>query len=579
MHSTVSFNAVATFFLIAIITCTSAHAQTDKPIQRERVGVETAEALPLSLNEAIRLALENNNDIRTSRIDVEKAEYNLTASRGAYDPKLFSEAYFERTSTPVASFLGGSENGSLKQKDFTSRIGLSGLAPKFGGTYEAQLSSTRLSSNNFFNALDPAMSQRLSFSYTQPLVRGRKTDDTRRQIEIAKKNLTLTDVQFRQRATDVITRVEQAYWELVHALKSLQVQTEAVKQTRAQVETNKRQVVQGVLAPIDVVEAEAQVKIYEQNVYAAQEEVTRAENSLKTLMLPDRSAQLWSRALLPVTPVNLAAPRMLLGDAINTALENRFELAELRTNKDINEINKRFYRDQTKPQVDLQVSYSSNGYAGTLTDNENPILTGFTSLEKRISELSTLAGLPVLPSNTFNTIPVDLQGGYGRAWSNLLGQDNPTVKIGVRISLPLKNRTAKAELGHTLAEGRRIDSVRAQAEQMIEAEVRNAIQRVKSVEASMAAAEAARVAAEQQYTSEQRKFQAGMSTVFLVLQRQTDLVVAKGRELETQTNLNKAIAEFQRATGNTFRYRNVAVVSDGLRLEQQEEDHARVGQH
>src|SRR5262245_51491030 len=225
------------FFLIAIafiITCTIAQAQTEKPIQRERVGVEAGDALPLSLNEAIRLALENNNDIRTSRIDVEKAEYHLTASRGAYDPKLFSEAYFERTSTPVASFIGGSESGSLKQKDITGRIGLNGLAPKFGGSYEVSLSSTRLSSNNFFNALDPAISQRFSFSYTQPLVRGRKTDDTRRQIEIAKKNLTLTDVQFRQRATDVITRVEQAYWELVHALKSLQVQTEAVKQMRAQ---------------------------------------------------------------------------------------------------------------------------------------------------------------------------------------------------------------------------------------------------------------------------------------------------------------------------------------------------------
>lgn len=503
------------FFLIAmalIITCTSAQAQTtDRPIQRERVGVETADALPLSLNEAIRLALENNNDIRTSRIDVEKAEYSLTASRGAYDPKLFSEAYFAHTSTQVSSFLGSSDSGSLKQKDFTTRIGLSGLAPKFGGTYEVQVASTRLSTNNFFNSLDPAVSQRVSFSYTQPLVRGRKTDDTRRQIEIAKKNLTLTDVQFRQRATDVITRVEQAYWELVHALRSLQVQTEAVKQTRAQVETNKRQVAQGVLAPIDVVEAEAQVKIYEQNVYAAQEEVTRAENSLKTLMLPDRNAQLWSRALLPVTPVNLEAPRMFLSDAINTALENRFELAELRTNKDINEINKRFYRDQTKPQVDLE-----------------------------------------------------LQGRYGSALFNLLAQDNPTVKVGVRISLPVGNRTAKAELGYALAEGRRLESVRAQAEQLIEAEVRNAIQRVRSVEASMSAAEAARVAAEQQYTSEQRKFQAGMSTVFLVLQRQTDLVAAKGRELETQTNLNKAIAEFQRVTGNTFRYRNVAVVGQQL---------------
>src|SRR5262245_14316679 len=93
----------------------------------ERVGVESADALPLSLNEAIRLALENNNDIRTSRIDVEKAEYRLTATRGAYDPQLFSETYFERNSTPFASFLGGNNIGSLKTKDFTSRIGMSGL--------------------------------------------------------------------------------------------------------------------------------------------------------------------------------------------------------------------------------------------------------------------------------------------------------------------------------------------------------------------------------------------------------------------------------------------------------------------
>ena len=578
MQRTISLNLIRKFFLIAITTVAttsiSVQAQTngDKSVATpERVGVEAADALPLSLNEAIRFALENNNDIRTSRIDVEKAEHNLTARRGAYDPQLFSETYFERSSTPVASFLGGNNSGSLEARDFTGKIGMSGLTPKFGGSYQFDWSSTRFSSNNFFNALNPAISSRLSFTYTQPLVRGLRTDDNRRQIEIAKKNLTLTDVQFRQRATEVITRVEQAYWELVHALKSQQVQTEAVKQTRAQVETNKRQVAQGVLAPIDVVEAEAQVKIFEQNVFAAQEEVTRAENALKTLMLPDRNAQLWSRALLPVTPVNLEAPRMLLSDAISTALENRFELAELRTSREINEINKRFYRDQTKPQVDLTVGYSSNGYAGTLSDNENPILNGLTSLERRVAELSTIAGLPALAPNTFNSIPADMQGGYGRALSNLLGQDNPTVRIGVRISLPLKNRTAKAELGSSLAEGRRLESVRAQVEQMIEADVRNTIQRVRSVEGQVAAAEAARVAAEQQYISEQRKFQAGMSTVFLVLQRQTDLVVARGRELETQTNLNKAIAEFQRATGNTFRYRNVAVVTDGLRFEQNDE--------
>lgn len=524
------------FILITLLATTAIETLAQKETQPiERVGVNGKDATPLTLNEAIRLALQNNNDIQASRIDVEKAEHNLTASRGAYDPLMFSETYFERSSTAVTSFLGGTTS-SLHQKDFTSQVGLSGLAPKWGGSYKFDLSSTRLSSNNFFNALDPAISTRLAFSYTQPLMRGLRTDDSRRRIEIAKKNLTLTDVQFRQRATDVITRVEQAYWELVQALKNLQVQSEAVKQTRAQVETNQRQVTQGVLAPIDVVEAEAQVKLYEQNVYAAQEEVTRAENALKTLMLRDRNAELWSRALLPVTPVSLEVPRMNLPEAIATALVNRYELAELRTSTDINEIEKRFYRDQTKPQVDLTVSYSSNGVAGTLTDNENPLFPGTSP-------------------------PADLQGGYGRALSNLLGQDNPTVRVGVRISLPLKNRTAQANLGQSLAEGRRLETVRAQAEQLIEADVRNAMQRVRSVEARTTAAMAQRVAAEQQYISEQRKFQAGMSTVFLVLQRQTDLVTARGRELETQTDLNKALADFQRATGNTFNYRNVAVIS------------------
>ncbi len=120
MQRTISFNKL---FLIAILAvtvgCVYAQTNDEKSIQRDRVGVESADAMPLTLNEAIRLALENNNDIRTSRIDVEKAEYGLTASRGAYDPKIFSETYFERSSTPVASFLGGNSSGSLKQKDFT----------------------------------------------------------------------------------------------------------------------------------------------------------------------------------------------------------------------------------------------------------------------------------------------------------------------------------------------------------------------------------------------------------------------------------------------------------------------------
>ncbi|HKR21010.1 MAG TPA: TolC family protein, partial [Pyrinomonadaceae bacterium] len=398
--------------------------------------------------------------------------------------------------------------------------------------------------------------------------------DTRRRIEIAKRNLSLTDIQFRQRATEVITRVEEAYWQLVYSLRNLQVQNEAVNQTKAQVESNRRQVDQGVLAPIDVIEAEAQVKIFEQNVYSAQEDVTRAENALKTLLLPDRTADLWSRSLLPVTEVDLKAPRVPLEEAIGIALANRLELAELKTSRAINDINKSYFRDQTKPQIDVSVGYSSNGLAGALNDrDDNPVFNGISSLEKRVAELSTIAGLPALPSASFAPVPSDVRGAYGKSFTNLLTQNNPTVNFGVTISLPLRNRTAKAQLAHSSAEERRLDVVKTKTEQMIEADVRNALQAMQSVQSRMAAAEASRTAAEQQYTSEKRKFQAGTSTVFLVLQRQTDLVSARGRELQTQTDLNKAIAELQRAMGNTLQYRNVSI-NDSKSLVLMEANHA-----
>src|SRR5215813_7000416 len=154
MQRTISSDLILMALAIIAIASINLQAQTT-----ERVGVESADALPLSLNEAIRLALENNNDIRTSRIDVEKAEYRLTARRGAYDPQLFSESYFERNSAPFASFLGGNNSASLKTNDFTSGIGMSGLVPKFGGSYQFDVSSSRVSSDNFF-AVGPHRTRR-----------------------------------------------------------------------------------------------------------------------------------------------------------------------------------------------------------------------------------------------------------------------------------------------------------------------------------------------------------------------------------------------------------------------------------
>jgi HAE1 family hydrophobic/amphiphilic exporter-1 len=531
----------------------------------ERVGVDVSNQTSLSLSDAIRLALQNSNDIEESRIDVQIAEYNLKAARGTYDPLISSQSYYERRTTPTSSTIGGGTNGSVTQTDPTADVRLGGFTPFAGGSYQLDFSSTYLTTNNQFVTLNPQYPTAFTLTYTQPLLRGLHFDNNRRQIEIAKKNLSLTDAQFRQRAIDTITQVEQAYWDLAFALRNLQVQIDAVKQARIQVESNQRLVQQGVLAPIDIVAAQNQVTTFEQNVYTAQEAVTRAENTLKTLILSERTAPLWSRALTPVTPVNLQAPRIPLEQAVRAAITNRPELAQLKTNSDINDINVRYFRDQTKPQVDLVGTYTSAGLAGTLVPPSQTSSRGTSpALVQRINDLSALAGLPALPPtvSSSSSVAPNLIGGYLQSLQNIINQNYPTVNVGVRVSLPLRNRTAEANLGGALAQGNRIKSQLAQTEQLIEADVRNSLQAVRSAEARLASAAAARSSAEQQYASEQRQFRAGTTTVFLVLQRQTDLLAARARELQAQTDLNKSISQFQHATGSTLEVNNVAIRTD-----------------
>jgi HAE1 family hydrophobic/amphiphilic exporter-1 len=152
-----------------------------------------------------------------------------------------------------------------------------------------------------------------------------------------------------------------------------------------------------------------------------------------------------------------------------------------------------------------------------------------------------------------------LLGGFGQSISNLLANRYGNVKVGVQISLPLRNRTAEADLGRALVEGERIGTQREQLEQTIQVDVRNALQAMHSARARLRAATATREANEQQFASEQRKLDAGQSTTFLVLERQTNLTEARALELKAQTDLNKAIADLQRATGNALNVNSIVV--------------------
>jgi HAE1 family hydrophobic/amphiphilic exporter-1 len=498
---------------------------------QSRIGVETGTELSLTLQDAIEMALKNNNDIDASRQSVHIADFAWRAARGIYDPFVNSQTFYETRTTPTASTIGGAVNGSVTQKQVFNDLGVSGFVPKFGGSYDVVFNQARTNTSNRNATLNPQFPTNLVATFTQPLWRNRSIDANRRNIMIAGKNVNISESQLRQRAMDIISTAEQAYWDLYFALRNLQVQVDTLKQARDQLESNKRQADKGVLAPIDIVQAQAQVSTFEQNVYAAQETVTRNENTLKTLLLADRSSPEWSRPLTPITPAELEVPHLALELATAEAIKSRPEIEQLEINQDINRIDQKFYRNQTKPQIDLVSSYTSAGLAGT----PNPLSSGSAS------------------------VPDLLRGGYTRSITNLLQNQFPTYRAGIQIGFPIFNRTAKANLGSSIVRGQQLENNRAQAELNIEAEVRNSLQALRSAESRLRAATDGREAAEQIYESEQRQFRGGLTTYFLVLQRQTELATARGREVQARTDLNKAISEFNRSIGRTLAANSVEV--------------------
>jgi HAE1 family hydrophobic/amphiphilic exporter-1 len=512
-----------------------ATAQTEAP---PRVGVTGT--VNLSLKEAIEKVLVNDQALVISRIDRTEATFNLTSAQGAYDPHLGFTGYRTRAVTPVASLFGGAANGKVSTETIVADPQVSGLFPAFGGSYKLDFASTRQNTDSTINFLNPQYNTSLNLNLTQPLWRGLHFDDNRYRIQVARKNIDLSVEQLRQQVIATVSQTIQAYWELQFALSNLDVQTQAVRLAEQQDASNRRQVEQGLLAEVDVVQSQAQIASFQQNMLIAQQSVTVAENALKVLLLADRNDPMWGVSIVPeILPDEKPAP-MSVDEAMKLALELRPELNQSMIELSINQLDVRRTREQTKPQIDAIAGLTTSGLAGTQTSlGSNGGLIGL---------LPPGAGIP----------PV-LIGGYGQSLSNLASGHYTTATVGVTFSLPLRNRTAESQLAVAGAETKKLEATRRQIELVIEQDVRNALQAVTSARARAEAAGKARSYSEDQYASEQRQFQAGTSTVFLVLQRQTDLIVALTREARAKADLGEAAANLDRATARTLEVRNIEV--------------------
>jgi outer membrane protein len=499
-------------------------------------GVEPDKIVRWTLKDAILAALEKNPDIEIARHNVRLSQFDVLAAQGAYDPITSSTLNYASQKTPNVSRFSGSSQNFLLNDAFGYNFGYSKLVESTGGSYQVNFNNSRVTSNAA--SLATSYNPTLSAAVTQPLMKNFGIDSNRHLIQIAKKKLDLSDAQFRQQVIQIITGVQEAYWNLAFAIRSEEIQREALKLAEKQLENNREQVKVGTLANLDVINAAAQVENVRQQVFQAMQTVAQAADALKTLTVEGPADDLWTANIVPVESFELKPLMLPLPDALKLALANRPEVRQFALQKEMNELDEKFFRNQTKPQVDLTATYGLAGVAGLASSfpDQNGVLQ---------------------PAN----VPSAFIGGYGAALRNLFDNSFPAWRVGVNISLPLRNRTAQANLGGALETGRQLDAQLRKQLQTIEADVRAAYHAVEAAGLRYGAARAAREYAEQQLAGEQEKFSVGLSTTFLVLTRQNDLSQARGAEAQALTDYNKAIAALQSAISTTLTDNSVEIQS------------------
>ena len=547
-------------------------------LQRLGVGSTT---LPLSMNEAIKRALENNNDIEVARDDVRFAETQLRSLEGVFDPIFAITPQYDKRISPQQSSLGGS--GSTGTTSTTTYSWSPSVAKQFGrggGNYFLQFVNSHTDTSNSFSLLNPFYSSNLSLSFTQPLLRDRAIDNNRRQIRIQRKRLDQSDSDFRNRTIQVITLVQQAYWELVFALRDQQNQLENLNLSRENLRNVEAQIAAGAKAPLERAEVQTELANRETSLLTAIQSVGIAENNLKVLIFKDPSSPEWSAQLTPTDTPKFDTTPVNLDEALKAAHDNRPELKRLRLQNDINTIDIQYFKNQSKPQVDLTGAVALTGLAGTDVSNAPPIGTQVPLISgspltnanafflQQIQAIQTAQGLPVSTSPLITTTGggpnTTLIGGYGQDLRNLLGGKTRNVTVGVAIALPFKNKTAQANLAGARIQQEQLQATMRSQEQTIEVDVRNSAQAVESARQRVLSAREARVNAELQLEGEQRLYQVGRSTTFLLFQRENALANARASELRAETDYNKALADLQRATSTTLRANNVVVESPSV---------------
>ena len=523
-------------------------------------GVSQQPFVGIALQDAVTMALQRNTDLAVSQANRRIAEYQIVAAQGAYDVRFQLVPSFTHSVQPPVSLFQGGPNGGPYTTDTFGVTGQFQGQTMAGTRYTIGESGSRTSTNLTTSGYSPYYPSALSFNLTQPLARGLQIDDARRQLDLARITAAQNTAATLASGQQVIANVSNAYWDLVAAWRNVAIQEEGLRTARAQAESNARLVRQGQAAPVDVVETNDQVNVFQDNVFSALQRVEQLQTQLKSLVLADPSDPAWMANLVPTTSVTQLPSEPAVNDLLLSAIANRPEVVQLEQMRRSAVVNTKYAKEQTKPQIDLGMGYTSNGFAGNpLNPQSSPVTGLFIGEVNAIDQLIAIANKSLPPSQQLMPIPplnfsgpAYLNGGVGQSLNNLLNNRFPTYAAQVTIGFPLRDRTARGNYQAAVEQENSLAVQQVALIQRLRSESANAVQGLRSARSRLVAARAAREAAEQVYASEVRKFRAGTSTTFLVLQRALNLANDRGRELQAQTDLNKAQVEVERVSGTLF---------------------------
>ena len=490
----------------------------DSPVEKAQ---KDGTALLLSLTELTKLVLQNNLDIAIQDTNEELRRQALIGTYGSYDPTLtgtFSTGSSRSVSTSSFDTVLGSDT---TVRDTLSMRLTYRQTFKTGGTFSTNFSALdRTKSNSNMMGFNPSYSNNLQFQYQQPLWRNLRVDSTRNQIKLANLDIALNEVQFRQSVTTTIANVQSRYWDLVSAIRNYEIQRNSVMLAQINLRDNRKRLDVGTIPPIDVTNAEAQVSSRELSLISAEDQILQAQNNLRALVSNDRNSEIWKKVIVPTDIPDFKEYKVDADTAVATALQNRPEMEQSRINVTRLDLQNQLSRESKKWGLDFTASFQMSGTAGQVT--------GFSSANYKDSMI----------------------GGFPTAYKVMFSEPGTNWTVGVNLTVPLKSRQLESTLAQQEINKRRELMSRRQTEQSIQVEVLNALQSLENNRRQVTAAEVARRLAQEQLDGENKRYEAGLSQNYRVLEVQQQLSNQEYSELQALIRYKQAIITLQRVMNN-----------------------------